>query len=98
MLIPKRTKYRKQFRGRMKGKANRGNTIAHGQYGLVALEPAWITNRQIEQATWKSAEDALFNLAKYLKAQGDDYVSSIILNIRNEVITQHYSRKNRITN
>ena len=48
MLIPKRTKYRKQFRGRMKGKANRGNTIAHGQYGLVALEPAWITNRQIE--------------------------------------------------
>lgn len=50
MLIPKRTKYRKQFRGRMKGKANRGNTIAHGQYGLVALEPAWITNRQIEAA------------------------------------------------
>ncbi len=50
MLIPKRTKYRKQFRGRMKGKSNRGNTIAHGQYGLVALEPAWITNRQIEAA------------------------------------------------
>ncbi len=60
--------------------------------------PEMITNRQIEQATWKSAEDALFNLAKYLKAQGDDYVSSIILNIRNEVITQHYSRKNRTTN
>ena len=50
MLMPKRVKYRKQFRGRMKGKANRGNTIAHGQYGLVALEPAWITNRQIEAA------------------------------------------------
>lgn len=48
--MPKRVKYRKQFRGRMKGKANSGNTIAHGQYGLVALEPAWITNRQIEAA------------------------------------------------
>ena len=50
MLMPKRVKYRKQFRGRMKGKANSGNKIAHGQYGLVALEPAWITNRQIEAA------------------------------------------------
>ena len=50
MLQPKRVKYRKQFRGRMKGKANSGNKIAHGQYGLVALEPAWITNRQIEAA------------------------------------------------
>ena len=50
MLLPKRVKYRKQFRGRMKGKAHRGNTVAHGQYGLVALEPAWITNRQIEAA------------------------------------------------
>ena len=50
MLIPKRTKYRKQFRGRMKGKAHRGNTVSHGEYGLVALEPAWITNRQIEAA------------------------------------------------
>src|SRR5574344_1904519 len=50
MLLPKRVKYRKQFRGRMKGKAHRGNTVSHGQYGLVALEPAWITNRQIEAA------------------------------------------------
>lgn len=50
MLMPKRVKYRKQFRGRMKGKANSGNKIAHGQYGLVALEPAWITSRQIEAA------------------------------------------------
>ncbi len=50
MLIPKRVKYRKQFRGRMKGQAHRGNTVSHGQYGLVALEPAWITNRQIEAA------------------------------------------------
>ena len=50
MLLPKRVKYRKQFRGRMKGKAHRGNTVSHGEYGLVALEPAWITNRQIEAA------------------------------------------------
>ena len=50
MLIPKRVKYRKQFRGRMKGRANRGNTVSHGEFGLVAMEPAWITNRQIEAA------------------------------------------------
>ena len=50
MLIPKRTKYRKQFRGRMKGRDRRGNTVTCGQYGLVAMEPAWITNRQIEAA------------------------------------------------
>lgn len=48
MLIPKRVKHRKQFRGRLKGKAQRGNKVAHGDFGLVALEPAWITNRQIE--------------------------------------------------
>ncbi|MFS8854388.1 50S ribosomal protein L16 [Synechococcus sp. H55.7] len=48
MLSPKRTKYRKQQRGRMKGKATRGNRINFGEYGLVALEPAWITARQIE--------------------------------------------------
>ena len=50
MLIPKRVKHRKQFRGRLKGKAMRGNKVAHGDYGLVSLEPAWITNRQIEAA------------------------------------------------
>ena len=50
MLIPKRVKHRKQFRGRMKGRALRGNKVAHGEFGLVALEPAWITNRQIEAA------------------------------------------------
>ena len=50
MVLPKRVKYRKQFRGRMKGKAHRGNTLSHGEFGLVALEPAWITNRQIEAA------------------------------------------------
>jgi large subunit ribosomal protein L16 len=50
MLLPKRVKHRKQFRGRMKGKATRGNTVSHGEFGLAALEPAWITNRQIEAA------------------------------------------------
>ncbi len=48
MLMPKRTKHRKQFRGRMKGKAQRGNTVAFGDYGLQAQAPSWITNRQIE--------------------------------------------------
>jgi len=50
MLMPKRVKYRKQMRGRMKGKATRGNAVAFGEYGLQALEPAWITSRQIEAA------------------------------------------------
>ena len=50
MLLPNRVKYRKQHRGRMKGRAMRGNTLVHGDFGLVALEPAWVTNRQIEAA------------------------------------------------
>lgn len=50
MLQPKREKRRRVHRGRMKGQANRGNTITYGQYGLVALEPAWITANQIEAA------------------------------------------------
>ena len=48
--MPKRVKYRKQQRGRMSGKAYRGGTVAFGEFGLQALEPAWITNRQIEAA------------------------------------------------
>lgn len=48
MLMPKRVKHRKQFRGRMRGMAGRGNTVQFGEYGLQALEPAWITSRQIE--------------------------------------------------
>ncbi|MBP7401975.1 MAG: 50S ribosomal protein L16 [Clostridia bacterium] len=50
MLLPKRVKFRKQHRGRMKGKATRGNFIAYGEYGLVTTEPAWITGNQIEAA------------------------------------------------
>jgi large subunit ribosomal protein L16 len=48
MLMPKRVKYRKQFRGRMKGEAGRGNKVDFGDYGLQALEPSWITSRQLE--------------------------------------------------
>ncbi len=50
MLMPKRVKRRKVFRGRMKGKANKGNDISYGEYGLMAMEPAWITSNQIEAA------------------------------------------------
>jgi large subunit ribosomal protein L16 len=50
MLAPKRVKYRKQMKGRMNGKATRGNTVAFGEYGLMTLEPGWVSNRQIEAA------------------------------------------------
>ena len=50
MLMPKRVKRRKQFRGRMKGRAHRGNFVAYGDYGLMATEPGWITGNQIEAA------------------------------------------------
>ena len=63
MLIPKRVKHRKQFRGRMKGRAMRGNTVSHGEFGLVACEPSWITNRSCSYCydslyqTWRSSMD-----------------------------------------
>jgi large subunit ribosomal protein L16 len=50
MLVPKKLKYRKPHRGRMRGKAKGGTDVQFGEYGLQALEPAWITNRQIEAA------------------------------------------------
>ena len=50
MLMPKRVKRRRVFRGRMKGSAHRGNTVTYGDFGLVALEPAWVTSNQIEAA------------------------------------------------
>ena len=62
MLIPKRVKYRKVQRGRMKGKASRGNTLAYGEYGLVAAEPSWIPNNQIEAAR--------IAMTRYLKRGG----------------------------
>ena len=66
MLIPKRVKHRKQFRGRLKGKAMRGNKVAHGDYGLVSLEPAWITNRQIEAAR--------IAMTRYIKRGGQVWI------------------------
>ena len=61
MLLPKRVKHRKQHRGRMTGRAMRGNRIAHGDFGLVALEPAWITNRHDTlYQTWRSSLDSNF--------------------------------------
>ena len=50
MLAPKRVKHRKAFKGRMRGAATRGNRVSFGEYGLQAMEPAWVTNRQIESA------------------------------------------------
>ena len=50
MLMPKRVKYRRVHRGRMKGKATRGNSVTYGEFGLQALEPVWITSNQIESA------------------------------------------------
>lgn len=66
MLLPKRVKYRKQQRGRMKGRAMRGNKLAHGEFGLVALEPAWITNRQIEAAR--------IAMTRYIKRGGQVWI------------------------
>jgi large subunit ribosomal protein L16 len=50
MLAPKRVKHRKAFKGRMRGAATRGNRVSFGEYGLMAMEPAWVSNRQIESA------------------------------------------------
>src|SRR5213080_1506229 len=50
MLAPKRVKFRKRFKGRTNGMATRGNTVAFGHYGLMSLEPGWVSNRQIEAA------------------------------------------------
>ena len=49
MLLPKRVKYRRVMRGRMKGKATRGNVVSHGEFGLQALEPAWILQDRLKQ-------------------------------------------------
>jgi large subunit ribosomal protein L16 len=66
MLMPKRTKHRKSFRGRMKGKAQRGNTVAFGEYGLQAVEAHWITNRQIEACR--------VAINRTFKREGDTYI------------------------
>ena len=66
MLMPKRVKYRRVHRGRLTGKAYRGNTIAYGQYGLVATEPAWITSNQIEAAR--------IAMTRYIKRGGQVWI------------------------
>ncbi|MGM0501327.1 MAG: 50S ribosomal protein L16 [Bacillota bacterium] len=67
MLIPKRVKHRKQHRGRLKGKATKGTEVSFGEYGLQALEPVWITNRQIEAAR--------IALTRYIKRGGKVWVN-----------------------
>ena len=66
MLMPKRVKHRKQFRGSMAGKALRGNTLAYGEYGLVSTEPCWIKSNQIEAAR--------VALTRYLKRGGKVWI------------------------
>lgn len=66
MLMPKRVKRRRVHRGRMTGKANKGNVIAYGEYGLVALEPSWITSNQIEAAR--------IAMTRYIKRGGQVWI------------------------
>ena len=67
MLMPKRVKFRRVQRGRLKGKASRGNTVTYGQFGLAALEPAWITSAQIEAAR--------IAMTRYIKRGGRVWVT-----------------------
>ena len=66
MLMPKRVKYRKVQRGRLKGSATRGNKVNYGEYGLMALEPAWITSNQIEAAR--------IAMTRYIKRGGQVWI------------------------
>ena len=66
MLMPKRVKHRKQFRGSMAGKATRGNRVTHGEFGLMATEPCWIRSNQIEAAR--------VAMTRYIKRGGDVYI------------------------
>ncbi len=66
MLMPKRVKHRKQFRGSLAGKASRGNTVSNGEYGLVAVEPCWIKSNQIEAAR--------IALTRYTKRTGQVWI------------------------
>lgn len=66
MLLPKRVKYRRVHRGRMTGKATRGNTVTNGEYGLQALQPAWITSNQIEAAR--------IAMTRYIKRGGQVWI------------------------
>ena len=74
MLLPKRVKYRRVHRGRMKGKASRGNTVTYGEFGLMATEPSWITSNQIEAAR--------IAMTRYTKRGGKVWI------YKGEVLTQ----------
>ena len=67
MLMPKRVKRRKQFRGSMRGKALRGNKITNGEYGIVAMEPCWIRSNQIEAARVAMTE---FTIIDFVTSEG----------------------------
>ena len=67
--MPKRVKYRRVHRGRMKGKATRGNKLTYGEFGLQALEPAWITSNQIEAAR--------IAMTRYIKRGGKAWIKKI---------------------
>ena len=69
MLLPKRVKYRRVHRGRLKGKAYRGNKVTYGDYGLQALEPAWITSNQIESAR--------IAMTRYIKRGGQVWIKIV---------------------
>ena len=66
MLMPKRVKHRKVFRGRMKGSAHRGNTVTYGEFGLVSTQPSWITSNQIEAAR--------IAMTRYIKRGGQVWI------------------------
>ena len=66
MLLPKRVKYRRVHRGRMKGKATRGNVVSNGEFGLQAMEPSWITSNQIESAR--------IAMTRYIKRGGQVWI------------------------
>ena len=79
MLMPKRVKYRRVQRGRLKGKATSGNKVTNGSYGLVALEPAWITSNQIEAAR--------IAMTRYIKRGGKVWI------YKGEVLAESASKR-----
>ena len=76
MLLPKRVKYRRVHRGRLTGKATRGNTVSHGEFGLVALAPSWITSNQIEAAR--------IAMTRYIKRGGQVWIKIFPANTNTE--------------
>ena len=78
MLLPKRVKYRRVHRGRLTGKATRGNKVTYGEFGLVALEPAWITSNQIEAAR--------IALTRYTKRGGQVWIAGVSEEVAREAL------------